>query len=109
MAGLAPQTHYIQRQMVTENKENAEWQIRLKHSNILTYIQQDAMLHSLIYLETALHVSGGTTTHHQKDKQLYLQHLVFVTTLLLTAAIVLCSTPPTAHSNQFQLFHDRGR
>jgi hypothetical protein len=32
-----------------------------------------------LYLETALHVSGGTTTHHQERKQLYLQHLVFVT------------------------------
>jgi hypothetical protein len=31
------------------------------------------------YLETALHISGGTTTHHQERKQLYLQHLVFVT------------------------------
>ena len=28
------------------------------------------------YLETALHVSGGTTTHHQERKQLYLQHVV---------------------------------
>jgi hypothetical protein len=56
--------------------------------NILIYIQQDATLHSLIYLETALHVSGGTSTHHQKRIQLYLQHLVFVTTLLLSAAIV---------------------
>jgi len=56
--------------------------------NILIYIQQDATLHSLIYLETALHVLGGTTTHHQGHKQLYLQHLVFVTPLLLSAAIV---------------------
>jgi hypothetical protein len=46
------------------------------------------MLHSLFYLETDLHVSGGTTTHHQERKQLYLQHLVFVTPLLLSAAIV---------------------
>jgi len=45
--------------------------------NILIYIQQDATLHSLFYLEIALHVSGGTTTHHQERKQLYLQHLVF--------------------------------
>jgi len=52
------------------------------------YIQQDATLHSLLYLETALHVSGGTTTHLQERKQLYLQHLVFVTPLLLPAAIV---------------------
>jgi len=55
---------------------------------ILTYIQQDATLHSLFYLETALHVSGCTSTHHQERKQLYLQHLVFVTPLLLSAAIV---------------------
>jgi hypothetical protein len=41
-----------------------------------------------LYLETALHVSGGTSTHHQKRKQLYLQQLVFVTALLLSAAIV---------------------
>jgi len=31
-----------------------------------------------LYLETALRVPGGTTTHHQERKQLYLQHLVFV-------------------------------
>jgi len=30
--------------------------------NILIYIQQVAMLHSLLYLETALHVSGGIST-----------------------------------------------
>jgi hypothetical protein len=58
------------------------------YSNILIYIQQDATLRRLFYLETALHVSGGTTTHHQERKQLYLQHLVFVTPLLLSAAIV---------------------
>jgi len=40
------------------------------------------------FLETALHVSGGTPTHHQERKQLYLQHLVFVTPLLLPATIV---------------------
>jgi len=57
-------------------------------NNILIYIQQDATLHSLFYLETALHVSGRTATHHQERKQLYLQHLVLVTPLLLSAAIV---------------------
>ena len=41
-----------------------------------------------LYLETALHVSGGTSTHHQERIQLYLQRLVFVTLLLLSAAIV---------------------
>jgi hypothetical protein len=40
------------------------------------------------YLETALHVSGGTSTHHQERIQVYLQQLVFVTPILLSAAIV---------------------
>ena len=67
-----------------------------------------------LYVETALHVSGATSTHHQERIQLYLQHLVFVTPLLLSAAIVEeletgLSTPPTAHSNRFQLFHDSGK
>ena len=52
------------------------------------YIQQGSTLHSLFYLETALHVSGGTTTHRQERKQLYLQHLVFITPLLLPATIM---------------------
>jgi hypothetical protein len=32
-----------------------------------------------LYPETAVHVSAGTTTHHQERVQLYLQHLIFVT------------------------------
>jgi len=56
--------------------------------NILIYVQQDATLHSLFFMETALHVSCGTITHHQERKQLYLQHLLFVTPLLLPVAVV---------------------
>jgi hypothetical protein len=42
-----------------------------------------------LYLETALNVSGCTSTHQQESIQLYLQHLIFVTTpLLLSDAIV---------------------
>ena len=57
------------------------------HKYIPIYIQQDATLHSL-FLETALHVSGAVSTHHQEHMQLYLQHLVLVKPLLLPAAIV---------------------
>jgi hypothetical protein len=57
-------------------------------NNILIYIQQDATLHSSFNLENTLHVSGDTITQHQERKQLYLRHLVFVTPLLLSAAIV---------------------
>jgi hypothetical protein len=56
--------------------------------NVLIYIQKEATLRNLFYLETALHISVGTTTHHQERKQLYLQYLSFVTPLLLPAAIV---------------------
>jgi hypothetical protein len=64
---------------------NVHWSMHC--NNILIYIQQDATIHSLFYLETALHVSGGTTTHHQERKQMYLRHLIFVRPLLLPTAI----------------------
>jgi hypothetical protein len=41
-----------------------------------------------LYLETTLHVSGGISTYHQERLHLYLQHLIFVTPLLLSAVIV---------------------
>jgi hypothetical protein len=57
--------------------------------NIFQYISIKMQRHTFyLYLETALHVSGGTSTHHRERIQLYLQHLVFVTPLLLSAAIV---------------------
>jgi hypothetical protein len=63
--------------------------------NIFQYISNKMQLYTVyLYLETALHVSGGTSTHPQ-ERIIYLQRLVFVTPLLLSAAI--------------QLFHDSGR
>jgi hypothetical protein len=56
-----------------------------------------------LYLETALHVSGGTSTYHEELIQLYPQHLVFVTLLLLSAAIV------EKVELQLEFFHDSGR
>jgi len=46
---------------------------------ILIYIQRDVTLHVLFYLETAVHVSGGTSAHLQERKHLYPQHLVLMT------------------------------
>jgi hypothetical protein len=60
----------------------------MHRNTILIYIQQDATLHSLFYLEAAPRVSGGSVTHHRERKQLYLHHLAFVTPLLLYASIV---------------------
>jgi len=46
-----------------------------------------------LHLETALHVSGVTSTHHQERINLYLQQRVFVRPLLLPAAIAAGSIP----------------
>ena len=57
--------------------------------SIFQYISNKMQRYTVcLYLETALHISGSTSTHHQEHIQLYLQHLVFVTPLLLSAAIV---------------------
>ena len=57
--------------------------------SIFQYISNKIQSYAVyLYLETALHVSGGISIHHQERIQLYLQHLVFVTPLLLSAAIV---------------------
>jgi hypothetical protein len=57
--------------------------------SIFQYISNKMQRYSVyLYLETARHVSGCTSTHHQERIQLYLQNLVFVTPLLLSAAIV---------------------
>jgi hypothetical protein len=98
------------------------WRIRWAPNSIFQYTRISNKIQGYtvyLYLETTLHVSGGTSTHHQERIQLYLQQLVFVTLLLLSVAIVedlepvwVCCgwrTPPTAHSNQFQLFHNSGR
>ena len=42
----------------------------------------------IYFWKTALHVSGGISTHHQEHTQLYLQYLVLVKPLLLPVAIV---------------------
>jgi hypothetical protein len=57
--------------------------------SIFQYISNKMQRYTVyLYLETALRVSGGTSTHHQKCIQLYLQHLVFVTPLLIPTDIV---------------------
>ena len=57
--------------------------------SIFQYISNRMQRYTVyLYLKTALHVSGGTSTHHREGIQLYLQRLVFVTPLLLSAAIV---------------------
>jgi hypothetical protein len=53
--------------------------------SIFQYISNKMQSYTVyLYLETTLNVSGGTFTHHQERIHLYLQHLVFVTPLLLS-------------------------
>jgi hypothetical protein len=63
--------------------------------SIFQYISNKMQLYTVyLYLETVLHVSGGTTTHHQERIQLYLQRLVLVK-LFHTFRVV---TPPIIRS-----------
>jgi len=67
-------------------------------SILFIYFQKDATIHSfqkkekntqfVYFWKTTLHVSVGTSTYHQEHTQLYLQYLVLVKPLLLSAAIV---------------------
>jgi hypothetical protein len=68
-------------------------------NNILIYIHKDATLHSLFYLETALHASGGTITHHHERKQLCLQHLVFIIQFPCCVMWLAYATHSTQHWN----------
>jgi len=55
--------------------------------SIFQYISNKMQRYTVyLHLETALRVPGGTSTHYQERIQLYLQHLLFVTPLLLPAA-----------------------
>jgi hypothetical protein len=66
-----------------------------------------------LYLETALHVSGGTSNHHQEGAHT----TVSTASDICHTVTAICRyrgncgwrMPPTAHSNRFQLFHDSGR
>jgi hypothetical protein len=43
------------------------------------YISNKMQCYTVYYIwKTALHVSGGTSTHHQEPIQMYLQHLVYL-------------------------------
>jgi hypothetical protein len=57
--------------------------------NMFQYTSNKMQIYTVyLYLDTALHVSGGTSTHHHERTHLYLQHLVFVRLLLLSAAVL---------------------
>jgi hypothetical protein len=56
-------------------------------ASIFQYTSNKMQLYTVyLYLETAVHVSGGASTHHEERIQLYLQRRLFVRPLLLPAA-----------------------
>jgi hypothetical protein len=46
--------------------------------SIFQYISNKIRYTVYLYLETALHVSGGTSTHHQKRIQLYIYSIWYL-------------------------------
>jgi hypothetical protein len=60
--------------------------------SIFQYISNKIQRYTVyLYLETALHVSDCTSTHHKECIQLYLQRVVFVTPLLLPVDTIVCA------------------
>ena len=78
-------------------------------NHFLVYVQQDATLHSLFYLETALHVSGGTITHHQERKQLNLQHRSDRTTYKKAKSFSIKGSVPENVNYRTRILFEGGR
>jgi len=98
-------THFSERiPIVTRRTSVFNVHGSVHRKNILIYIQQDATLHSLFYLETALHVSGGTITLYQESKQLSLQHLVFITQFPCCVMWLAYVTHSTQHGKLLYMF-----
>ena len=57
------------------DKYTVEWKrLIATKTYIFLHISNKMQLYTVyLYLQTALHVSGGTSTHHQESIQLYLQ------------------------------------
>jgi len=80
---------------IPNTKADVKW-----YNFVFQYISKKMQLNTVyLYLETALHTSGVTSTHHQEHIQLCVQHLVFVTPLLLHAAIMGNSSTIAADSS----------
>jgi len=91
---------HVRRYCILEHQIINDQHIPVNFMYIFQYISNKMQLYTVyLYLETALHVSGDNSTHHQERIQLYLPNLVFVTPIPLPAGIV----------QEFQLLHDSGR
>ena len=67
---------------------NVQRSVHRKHISFDMFPTRCNFTQIIYFWKTALHVSGGISTHHQEHTQLYLQYLVLVKPLLLPAAIV---------------------
>ena len=116
-------TNFFDTVTLVHRYEQGEFNVHgsVQRNNILVYkSQQDAHVTEFIFcLRNALHVSGFTITHLQEHKTNVTTASGNHCTVLLSAATVedlelvwMCCEwrmPPTAHSNQFQLFHESSR
>jgi len=57
-----------------------------------------------LYLQTALHVSGGSSIHHQELISLYLQYLALLRLLLLPDVSVTLTTGSSNGLNKARYF-----
>jgi hypothetical protein len=93
------------------------WRKGWAPNSIPVYIQQDATLHSLFISENCctyfgwyFHPSSGAHTPVSTASGIF-HTVTAICRYQLEPVWVCCGwrTPPTTHSNRFQLFHDSGR
>ena len=73
--------------------------------NILIYVQQDATVHSLLYLETALHVFNVCGSVHRNNILIYIQQDATLHSLLyLETALHVSGGTTTHHQEHIQLY-----
>jgi len=73
-------------------------------------INQTHNISNLFYFGTTLYMFRTVFPSIIRSLRLYIQHQVYVRQVLwLLRSHRTWRTPPTAHANQFQLFHDSSR
>jgi hypothetical protein len=112
---------YVEMSFIFKTPEKSKFDVHMPvHCKYISKVQPTRCNVFSIYLFpwVALHVSGGSSAHHQEHKTVHTASGI-VKPILLPAAIMdetelawMCSwrrTPPTAHSSYFHLIHNSGR
>jgi hypothetical protein len=101
--GFRPRISASIAKYLSDNKLNVQGSVHTKYIPFDIFPTRCNVTQFIYFRKTALHLSGGISTHHQKHTQLYLQYLVLVKPLLLPAAIAAGSLMKDAVSRPYYI------